>query len=175
MKGLSREEFSVLLKELRLKSRLSRELRFTPEAIDGWDNLDMLAVGTRSKAEGVLLIQTNNFYVLPYELAVGIKDTATGRTKPVVCDFCYTWQQGGKAGRVTFRRPVDDHTFTFLCCGDLKCSLHVRGLTPEAVLSRLQLHEDITEAQRITRLKARLDDVLAILGVQPVPPADGKS
>lgn len=170
MKSFSREEFSALLKEQRIKSRLSRELRFVPEEIDSWDDLDMLAVGTRSGREGVLVVQTDNFYMLPYELSVGLKDASTGRTKPVVCDFCYTWQRGGKSGRITFRRASDDHTFTFLCCADLRCSLHVRNTTPEAILSRTQLHEDITTEQRLARLQDKLKRVIKILGAQPGTP-----
>ena len=167
MKSLNREEFSALLKKQRTKLRLSRELRFVPEEIDNWDDLDVLAVETRSRAEGILLVQTDKFFMLPYELRVGLKDTTTGRTKSVICDFCCTWQRGGNSGSITFRRPSDNHSFTFLCCADLRCSLHVRNLTPQATLSRTQLHEDITKEQRIARLKDRLNRVIAILGASP--------
>lgn len=167
MKSLDREQLSILLKEQHIKQRLVRELRFVPEDITDWENIDMLAVTTRSGAEGVLLIQTDRLYVVPYQLSTGIKDKSTGRSRPITCDLCYTWQQGGKAGRITFRRAEDDHTFTYLCCSDLRCSIHVRSLTSESTLSRTQLHEDITTEQRIARLKRKLDEILLTIGASP--------
>jgi hypothetical protein len=168
MKSLDRERFSSLLKTKRVKLRLARELRFIPESITHWEDLEMLAIGTRSNTEGLLLIQVDDFYMLPYELTIGLKDKATGRSKPITCDFCYTWQQGGKAGRITFRRTSDDHTFTYLCCADLRCSLNVRDKTAEALLSRTQLHEDLIEEQRVARLDNKLRRVITMLGCQPV-------
>ena len=99
-----------MLKEQRIKPRLVRELRFTPEEITNLDDLDLLAIGTRSGAEGLLLIQMTNAYVIPYELTAGIADKATGRSKPITCDFCYTWQRGGNVACITFRRASDNHT-----------------------------------------------------------------
>jgi hypothetical protein len=168
MQSLDREQFATLLKQQRVKPRLVRELRFVPEDIVHWHNLELLTIGTRSGAEGVLLAQTTGFYLLPYEMSKGMADKATGRSRAITCDFCYTWQQGTKAGRITFRRPSDDHTFTYLCCGDLRCSLHVRNLTPESTLSRTQLHEDITTEQRILRLKDKLDRIITTIGISPV-------
>lgn len=97
MQRLDRAQFSLLLTSQRIKPRLIRELRFVPEEIEDWDELELLAISTRSKAEGLLLIQDTDLYVLPYELATGLKDKTTGRSKPITCDFCYTWQQGGRA------------------------------------------------------------------------------
>ena len=168
MKSLTREQFSSLLKEQRIKTRLVRELRFNPDEITDWDDREMLAVGTRSSAEGLLLVQTDSFYVIPYELNTGIADKTSGRSKPITCDFCYTWQRGGNAARITFRRASDNHTFSYLCCGDLRCSLHVRNLTPESILSRTQLHEDITTEQRIVRHMRKLDEVILTLGAKPI-------
>jgi len=168
MKSLNREQFSTLLKVQRITTRLTRELRFVPEIIDSWDELEMLAVPTRSNKEGLLLLQPDAFYAFPYELTTNLADRATGRSKPITCDFCYTWQQGGKAGRITFRRKTDDHTLTYLCCSDLRCSLHVRDKTTEARLSRTQLHEDITTEQRIARLKDKLHILISALDLQPI-------
>lgn len=172
MKSLDREQLAALLKDQRIKQRLARELRFVPEDIPDWENIDMLAIATRSGAEGVLLVQTDKFYIVPYQLTTGIKDKSTGRSKPITCDLCYTWQQGGKAGRITLRRAEDDHTFTYLCCADLRCSLHVRNLTSESTLSRTQLHEDITPEQRIARLKRKLDEILQTIGASPAASID---
>ncbi len=81
MKSLDREQFSKLLKEQRIKPRLSRELRFVPEEIKDWNERELLAIGTRSKAEGLLLVHIDDFYMLPYELATNFKDKTTGEIK----------------------------------------------------------------------------------------------
>ena len=166
MRQLSRDLFAEILSVQRISRRLVRELRFVPEEIADWSEREMLAIGTRSKAEGLLLVGLDGLYALPYELVVGLKDS-NGRAKPIICDLCYTWQQGGKAGRITFRRKSDGHAFTYLCCGDLNCSLHVRDKTPESTLSRTQLREDITADQRIKRLRLKLADIIATLDAQP--------
>ena len=168
MNSLSREQFSALLKEARIKSRLVREVRFIPEEIENWADLELLAISTRSASEGLLLIQTDHFYMIAYTLTTGLADKKTGRSKPITCDFCYTWQRGSNAGRITFRRATDNHTLTYLCCADLQCSLHVRNMTAAATLSRTQLHEDIGVDQRVARLKRKLNDVLLTLDVPSV-------
>jgi hypothetical protein len=109
---------------------------------------------------------------VPFELTTKIADKITGRTKAIICDFCYTWQRGGNAGRITFHRPSDGHSFTFLCCADLNCGLHVRGKTPAATLSRAQLHEDLTPEQRVSRLSNKLQAVMTQLEQPPVPTLD---
>lgn len=168
MEPLSREAFTKLLKEQRVKQRLARELRFSPDEITHWPERDMLAISTRSNREGLLLMQFDDFYMVPYELMTGLADKATGRAKPITCDFCLTWQQGGKAGRISFRRDSDGHTFTYLCCGDLLCSLHIRNITSESTLSRTQLREDITVEDRIARFHERTMRILTTLGVEPL-------
>ena len=99
---------------------------------------------------------------------LAVADKATGRSKPITCDFCLTWQRGSNAGRITFERASDKHKFTYLCCGDLQCSLHIRGQTPQAMLSRTQLREDTTVEQRIARLQERVMRIITTLGAEPV-------
>lgn len=168
MQTLNREQFAELLQQANVKARLRRDLRFAPETITDWD-IELLAVADRTGDKGVLLIELDGgFYVLSYTLLRKIADK-TGRSKPITCDFCCTWQAGGKAGRITFTRPSDQHTFTFLCCGGLKCTWHVRDKTPESRLSRTQLHEDLNTAQRIARLHTRLQEIIDIVGALPIP------
>lgn len=164
MNAITREELAEYLKTLRINKRLVRELRFTPEAINAWDDRELLAISTRSNIEGVLLIETASRHLIPYTLSGGLTDAATGRSKAAICDFCFTWQGGGKSKRISFVRTSDGHSLTYICCGDLQCSLHVRGRTPEATLSRSQLREDITEAQRIVRLRQKLNALVETLG-----------
>lgn len=168
MRKITREQFAYLIKQERVKPKLARDLRFVPEEIDDWQNREMLAVTNRAEKEGVLIIQLNAFYMAPFRLLKRITDKQTGRSKPITCDFCFTWQRGSNAGSITFTAS-DGHTFSFLCCADLQCSLHVRDKTPQAALSRSQLHEDLTTQQRIERLNIKLRKIIDIIDQKPVP------
>lgn len=168
MQSLTRDQLTTLLKDQGIKPRLIKELRFAPETIENWEDLDVLAIPNRSASEGLLLVSIEALYLLPYHLTVGLKDKMTGRTKPAICDFCYTWQAGGHTARITFTRLSDKHTFTYICCSDLRCSLHVRNKTPEAVLSRTNLREDNDIDQRIARLKSNMAAVIRTLRAEPV-------
>jgi len=158
MKSISRDTFPLVVKAHHIKPRLQRELRFAPDIVE-WDELEMLAVTTRSANEGVLLIELAELLVIPFEIKRKLVDTRTGRSKPITCDFCYTWQKGGNAAAITFGRS-DKTSVTFLCCADLACSMHVRNKTPESVLSRTQLHEDMTAEQRIVRLRQKMQTIV---------------
>ena len=168
MNAITKENFVSLLRQVHVKPRLARELRFVPEEVQDWENREVLAVTNRSGSEGLLLIDLGRFYVLPFTMSRGIANKQTGRATPITCDFCYTWQRGGSAGSITFTRAEDGHTFTFLCCKDLNCSLHVRDKTAAAVLSRTQLHEDITVGQRVERMRKKLAGVVATLKTTPI-------
>ncbi|MNQ89913.1 hypothetical protein D3C85_1052370 [compost metagenome] len=135
-----------------------------------WNILEILEVPARDGKSGVLIIEIDDrLYVTPYELSVGIGNKTTGQLKPVICDLCRTWQTGSRAGAVTFR--IDQrslNSITFLCCADLKCSLHVRGRTSSARTSRAQLREDITDEYRVQRLRAKLKTLVERLELDPL-------
>jgi len=155
---VTREEFATRLGGTAIKSRIVRELRFVPEEISNWQYRDFLAVLTKSKNEGVLLCgdQTIAF-------ALGKrKPGASGRVEPIICDLCATWQRGSNSATITFTRS-DTSTVSYLCCGDLDCSLHVRGLTAAGKLARTQLREDITPQRRIQRLHTKISAIIANL------------
>jgi hypothetical protein len=163
MKQFTAQEFITLLQQASIKPRVRRDIRFVPDAVTDLSDRELLAVSTKSGREGVLVIELDNVVsVYSYELLTRVAD-ATGRSKPITCDFCHTWQRGSNAGRITFTRKSDGHTLTFLCCGDLACSLHVRGKTPQALLSRTQLHEDLTNEQRVKRLQQKLQKLMIAL------------
>lgn len=162
-------ELESLLEQAHMKSRLRRELRFVPGTIADWQDLEFVGISDRSGDKGVLLIEPHErLFVVPYTLSRRIANRQTGRTKPIICDLCHTWQAGSNAGRVTFVRPADAHTITFLCCVDLDCCNHVRNKTQAALLSRVQLHEDLTTDQRVERLKTRLQRLAGDLGLAPI-------
>ena len=151
MEPLSRDHFSDLLRQARVKRRLVRELRFVPEAITDWSDRGFIAVSTRSGNEGVLV--TYDTKCLPYTLSR--RTNPSGRVAPITCDICMTWQRGTNSAILTFE--THEGTISFLVCADLACSLHVRTITPEAVLSRAQLQEDLTNEDRIQRLRTRFN------------------
>ncbi len=151
-------------KEQRIKPRVLRDLRFNPETVNDWALRDFLAVWTRSGNDGVLVSTLGEELSLtPFSMSRTITDAKTGRSKSVTCDLCYTWQRGNNAASIALTRRSDGHTRAVLCCADLLCSLHVRNLTPQAKLSRSQLHEDMTTEQRVERLQRKLHTLLTEL------------
>lgn len=161
MRQLDKQSLHKLLKELGIKFRLINEVRFSPDDIPEYDDIELLAIQTRSGNMGVLLIEADKTVTaLPYNLLGRLVDPQTGRAKSVICDFCSTQQTGGNAARITLPYPDRSGSISYLCCGDLRCSDHVRDKTPESVESRKQLREDLTIEQRVDRLKRNLMDIV---------------
>lgn len=157
MQAIDREEFTALLQEVKIKPRLKRDLRFVPEDVLEWENRDFLAVMNKSRAEGVLLVPFSKMYIIPLQLQ-SRKPNKSGRTEAIICDICATWQRGSNSAVITFTKI--NSTVSFLCCGDLDCSLHVRNLTNAAQLSRTQLRENTSVERRVERLQERLKTIL---------------
>lgn len=157
MKPLSRQQLADLIIQARVKLRIQRELRFVPEEIRNWEDRDFLAVMNKSQTEGILIVPFAE-RVVPFEIRA-LKPKASGALPAaVICDFCATWQRASYASAITFSK--DRRSLTFLVCGDLNCSLHIRDKTDEARLSRTQLREDISEEGRIERLRHRMMKIL---------------
>jgi len=159
MNSLTREEFTQRMDAATIKPRLARELRFVPEEITNWERRDFLAVLTKSKNEGVLLYGDHTAAFMLSKRKPG----ASGRIEPIICDLCAMWQRGSNSATIAFTRS-DKTTVSYLCCTDLNCSLHVRGLTAAGKLARTQLREDITPEHRIERLHMRLTRIVADQG-----------
>ena len=160
MKKLTLIEFNELLSESTIKHRLKSELRFVAStehlSDEEWSDRELLAITDRNGNKGVLLISLDeDFYMLPYEMKTGIVSSSTGRSQSLICDFCQTWQYGNKSGSISFTKSRTSNV-SYLCCADLKCSMHVRNKTIEAKTSRSQLREDLSTEQRIERLKTRV-------------------
>lgn len=65
-----------------------------PEAIANWDELEFITVSDRTTVKGVFVIELEGqLYVTAYEVNKRIVDLS-GRTKPIMCDLCFTWQKG---------------------------------------------------------------------------------
>ena len=157
MNSITREEFAKIIKVSRIKPRLKRDLRFAPEEIKDWQSRDFLAVMNRSKSEGVLIVQYSEITAYPFKLERRVANS-TGRTEAIICDICATWQRGSNSAAMIFTK--EKSSTTYLVCRDLECSLHVRDKTPQAILSRTQLREDIEPSGRLERLHARLFAIL---------------
>lgn len=162
MKAFTLNTFNQLLHQTSLKPRIKSELRFTTSTQhitkEEWDDLELLAITDRTGVKGILLLQAKDkIYVIAYELSRNITDKATGRSKPIICDFCHTWQKGSNAASITFPKGTRAlHSISYLCCADLNCSSHVRTKTDASLHSRAQLRENLTNEQRIERLQNNL-------------------
>lgn len=134
-------------------------VRSTEHMPDDWSEYELVAIRDKTDDKGVLLLRPRDeIYVVEYELSRRIVDSQTGRTRAVICDFCFTWQPGSNAASITFIQPRSKRKVTFLCCADLDCSRHVRTLTDASKMSRAQLREYLSNEDRIERLKRKLQE-----------------
>lgn len=176
MKKLNLEEFNDLLSRSVVKPRLKRELRFVTStenlSDEEWEDRELLPISDRSGVKGVLLVSLDaGFYMVPYELKTGIISSATGRSQSVICDFCRTWQYGDKSAHIIFSKGKNSNV-GYLCCADLRCSMHVRIKTDASRISRAQLREDLSIDQRIERLKTRVGSFIAELPINSLAEND---
>jgi hypothetical protein len=169
MRTLTQDQFNQLIAQSPIKPRLKRELRFTASTShlheDDWRETELLAITDRSGNKGVLLLAPDEeIFLLPFEITRGIATSQTGRAQSVICDFCRTWQAGSNAGSISFYKDTQSvNSVSFLCCADIACSNHVRSHTTASRASRAQLREDLTNKQRVERLRDRLRKLIADL------------
>lgn len=120
------------------------------------------------KHVGLLLMKhSNNHYVLKFTKSP-LKPDMSGRTKPVICDLCFTRQAGSKVSNITFVRESDSHTFTWLLCSDLMCSVHARGISEESKESVKILGENVSVEKRIIRLEKHIAKMVNTLQLVPL-------
>lgn len=174
MRQLTQETFQQLLEQASIRPRIKREVRFISSMArlsdDDWAETELLTITDKAGNKGVLVMHAgdNSFYATSYELSRGLT-SSTGKSQPIICDFCRTWQTGSRSGSITLARPGRDAgSITFLCCADLECSRHVRNLTSAAKTSRSQLREDMTNEQRVERLRFRIQEISGLLELAPI-------
>ena len=158
MNAIDRDELKRRMEIARIKPRVRRTIRFVPEEIKNWAERDFLAVMDKPRHEGVLLYGD---YTAPFSLSAR-QPNASGRVEAIICDVCATWRRGTESAVITFQKTPTS-TVSYLVCADLDCSLHVRGLTDAARLSRTQLREDITPEARVERHIARLSVIITYI------------
>ncbi len=172
MRTLSQDEFKELIKTTDLKLKIKADLRFikSVEALrDDWSNYELVAISDRTGDKGVLLLQPyDELHIAQYELSRRIIDSKTGRSRAIICDFCYTWQPGSNAASISFTHAATKHKVRFLSCGDLLCSDHVRSTTKASQVSRSQLRENMSTEDRLDRLKRRLSAKISQLKLPPI-------
>lgn len=175
MKQLTPDMFDALLKQsAAIKPRIKREVRFGASVQtmdkDAWSECEVLPIYDKSKNKGILLLQPyDTLYAAAFESGGIVRDARSGRSKSVICDFCYTWHTGGEAGLVTFYADAHSNNSTAqLSCFDLACSAHVRTSTKASIVSRAQLREHMTDEERIERLRRHLQNFIDKLGLTPL-------
>ena len=172
MRTLDQDSFNDLLKHTTIKPRIISELKFVKSVenlAEDWSNYELLSITDRTNEKGILLLEpATDLYAVQYELSKKVIDFKSGRRRAIICDFCYTWQSGSNAASITFSTGNSKRKVRFICCADLRCSMHVRTMTREAVMSRAQLHENMTNEDRILRLKDKLRDKITQLELTPI-------
>lgn len=166
MRVISAEEFQNIIKTAAIKPRFKRDLKFTTSteglAEADWAERELLPIWNKSGNGGVLLIQPDDeLFIVAFDDGSRTGD-ANGRIKPIICDFCYTWQPGREGGFVTFYPDRSgDNSISLLCCADFGCSLHARGKTLASKRARTQIREHISDEDRVERLKKKLNAFIA--------------
>lgn len=168
MQLLTSDQFEKILAAAPIKPRFKRDLKFiqSTERIgeEDWAEIELLPIWNKSKTGGVILGQPfHELYIIPFDASKSTADK-TGRSKPVICDICYTWQPSSIGGFVTFYPDkTGNSSVSLLCCLDLRCSEHVRTKTAAGLTSRTQLREHMTNEARAERLQQRLQTFIARL------------
>lgn len=159
MKKITSDTINHLLEATRMPKRLQRELVYKPDNYD-WVASDFIIVTNKARLEGLFVCEVNDEPTGLYYQLHSVKPDASGRRKPYICDFCSTWLRPSRSCIITFILPKKQHhSVSYRCCLDLHCSLNVRSQTEDAIHSRVQLREDLSEEERISRLQNRLQEI----------------
>lgn len=120
------------------------------------------------KQTGLLFLLSEDDYYVTKISKSSVTTDKSGRIKPIICDLCYTRMHGSKIAKVTAVRKTDSHSFTWLICNNLDCSLHSREKTTESEDSKKILGENITIDRRIRRLEKHIKNIVSTLQLQPL-------
>lgn len=159
---ITEKQFDRVLDQAAFRPRFKRELKFKASIEDlknsGWADLEILPIWNRSLQGGILLLQpVDELFLVPFTMQNGSLKSNDSQSS-MICNFCCTWQSGAGVGLLLYYPPnlPEGNSVGTNCCHDLRCSDHVRTKTNEAVRSRVQLPETMTEEARIARLKKRI-------------------
>ena len=161
MKAVTEEQIRDLCRQGNYNKRLVAELRMGVLASTDWLNLDFFTLADKSQRKGLLFYELDGRLTATAYAITPKHPRRDGRNMPVICDICKTWRRGGATGLLTMPVATDKRrTIGCYTCLDLQCSLHARDLTPQALVSRTQLREDMEPEARIARLNRNLQSIL---------------
>ena len=79
MKKITIDELTERLKAGKIKLRLRSRLRFNPDGIKNWKDMEFISVFDQNHREGVILIDNSDHsYVIPFSLTTGLTNKSTG-------------------------------------------------------------------------------------------------
>jgi hypothetical protein len=122
-----------------------------------WSNLDFLGWCGRSGDKGFLVVEDGGVArgVMLERMAIH-----TSNARSFMCSICRTAHGSRGIANFTYRAEhgAGHDTWTDSFCGDLQCSLYVRGLLNPGIA---QFHETISVHRKIERLMAGVDRFLS--------------
>lgn len=130
-----------------------------------WGNLDFLGWCNRTGDKAYLAFDTNGAVV---GLALDRMVVGASKARSFMCSICRTMHGARGIANFTYRSRRDPpyRTLTDMFCGDLRCSLYVRGLLSTDVS---QFYETITVGRKVERLRSGIDRYLAMIAAFESP------
>ncbi|GAA4064158.1 FBP domain-containing protein [Actinomadura miaoliensis] len=123
-----------------------------------WDDLDFLGWRDPGAPERAYLVAPRNGRLLGISLRV-TSSSSRGFTSRSMCSVCLTTRTAGGVALMTARRTGDagrqGNSVGQYLCGDLDCSLYVRG--KKESVARGGLSESLTLDEKLARVQANLD------------------
>jgi hypothetical protein len=124
-----------------------------------WDNLDYLGWCDRTGSKAFLVFDTDGE---TSGIALDRMAIRTTSARSFMCSLCRTVHGMSGIASYTYkcRRGTGYHTLTDMFCGNLQCSLYVRGiLAPDG----LQFYETISVDRKVERLHEGMERFLGSL------------
>jgi hypothetical protein len=122
-----------------------------------WSNLDFLGWCDRSGDKAFLVFEADGE---ASGLMLDRMPVHTSRARSFMCSICRTMHGSRGIANFTYRsrQGVGYHTLTDTFCGNLQCSLYVRGLLSSDVS---QFYETISVDRKVERLLTGIERYLA--------------
>ena len=136
MKSIDPQLVKDTAAQLRISKSLHRQLNLSvladmPES--SWEHYELFGLPTKNNLAGILFLAPHDdLYAIAYEINA-IPAGTTGRTKPIICDFCKTWQTGGRAGTFLRRSTASCGGPSLLAMRSFAAKvepIHVRNVRP---------------------------------------------
>ncbi|WP_061293934.1 FBP domain-containing protein [Herbidospora cretacea] len=143
-----------------LSRRQAKELSVPPLEEVEWDCLDFFAWRHGRAADRSYLVAEHEGRLVSLALRTTEKKGLTPRSG--MCGVCCTVQEGGNFGLFVATRAGASgragNSVGIYLCGDLDCSLYVRGIKPR--VTRKQMGETLPRRDRVARLQLNLAEFI---------------